>query len=179
MTCAAFLADGKLLVSGFKDQTVRLWDVNTAAMITALSMWIGRRSLAFSPDSRTIGITSVTDFQIRQADTHEIVFSYTETEAFRVGSISTDGSRLDSDRGDRAIPRCFHSDSAANKPQNDARALFVAEKWLTRNLENLLWLPLEYRECPIAVRQNKIAIGTNAGIILNIGFNFQKGPLWV
>ena len=53
--CIAFSPDGSLLASSSDDDTVHLWDINTGThkiIFTGRISWV--RSLAFSPDSRTL-----------------------------------------------------------------------------------------------------------------------------
>ena len=57
-----FSPDGKQLVSGSLDETVRLWDVETGACVKTLkghgdSVW----SVCFSPDGRRLGSGSMDD----------------------------------------------------------------------------------------------------------------------
>ncbi|KAI0184804.1 hypothetical protein EV127DRAFT_223467 [Xylaria flabelliformis] len=49
--------------------------------------------------------------------------------------------------------------------------LSTDECWITFNGENLLWLPVDFRPTTFDVSGSHIAIGTNAGRVLIIGFS--------
>ena len=79
VTSAAFSPDGKRIVSGSSDETVRIWDASTGQPVG--SPLEGRtdyvRSVAFSPDGKRIVSESYNTVQIQDAATsqsHIVVF---------------------------------------------------------------------------------------------------------
>jgi WD40 repeat protein len=67
----AFSPDGKQVVSGSDDQTVRLWDAATGAALQTLKGHTSLvRSVAFSPDGKLLPILQVSDHWILEGDTN-------------------------------------------------------------------------------------------------------------
>ena len=55
MRTLAFSPDGRTLASGSRDNTIRLWDVDTGRYLVTLQEHKGDvETLAFSPDGRTL-----------------------------------------------------------------------------------------------------------------------------
>ncbi len=102
----AFSPDGRLLASGSDDQTVKLWDVNSAQRIRTLKGYArGIRSVAFSPDGQTLASGSE-DQRVRIWDiANEQCLRSLDQHSERVWSVafSPDGQTLASGSEDQTI----------------------------------------------------------------------------
>src|SRR5207302_1701074 len=68
VTAVVFSPDGKLLVSGSYDSTVKLWDAHTGELLRTIEACGRVESLAFLPDGRRVAILDATG-QVQICDT--------------------------------------------------------------------------------------------------------------
>lgn len=67
VSCASFSSDGRILVTGSFDQTVRIWDVATRRTLRRLTGFAGplqRNSVAFSPDGKLLAVADGTEMHV-------------------------------------------------------------------------------------------------------------------
>ena len=80
-------------------------------------------------------------------------------------AFSSDGSCLETDRGVMLLPLPAQSTSTLIS-QPPVQRIFVVERWLTVDAEEMLWIPVEYQPSCTAVCRRRIAFGYRSGRVL-------------
>ena len=173
----AFSHDGKQIVSGSDDKTIKIWDASSGACLKTLeghSDWV--RSVAFSHDGKQV-VSGSGDKTIKIWDASSGACLKTLEAGRTVYKVAFDttSSYLLTDTGTASwdIPLAT---TALEEPQH-GYGLNADQVWITWNGQNVLWLPSEYRPSRSAVASNTIVIGCPSGQILTINFSFNKSPL--
>jgi WD40 repeat protein len=189
VSSVAFSPDGKQVVSGSQDETVRLWDTVTGAALQTLEGHLGLViSVAFSPDSRQV-VSGSDDKTVRLWDaTTGAALQTLEGHSGLVTSVafSLDGRQVMSGSRDETV-RLWdaatgavlqtlegHPGSATSvaiSPDSDiGPAVFTSNTWVAEGGSNLLWLPPAYRATCEDVWNKAIVLGHWSGGISIIGF---------
>ena len=169
VSVVAFSPDGKQLASASDDKTVRLWDTATGEHVKKLKGHSsGVNAVAFSPDGKQLASASVSTFtnltvKIWNAATGDQVKMFKLQTIISFLRFSSDSQCLETDRGILAIPPSSSS-SLLPLPQKPLDCYFLNSEWITRDGQNLLWLPYDYRGCS-AVRENLFVIGGPSGVV--------------
>ncbi|PQE28651.1 vegetative incompatibility het-e-1 protein [Rutstroemia sp. NJR-2017a WRK4] len=187
VTSVAFSPDGKIVASGSADKTIRLWDTAEGTWLQTLTGHSDSvTSVAFSPDGKIVASGSA-DKTIRLWGTAEGTqlqtlvghSGWVESVAF-----SPDGMKVASDSDDGTI-RLW--DTARGMPLQTllgynhlgASSAFgqylVLDSWIVQQadegLQNILWLPADFRPSCVAIHMGVIAMGHSSGGV----FFFKMG----
>jgi WD40 repeat protein len=182
----AFSHDSARLASASYDSTVKIWDAHSGACLQTLEGHDNRvGSVAFSHDSARLASTSY-DRTVKIWDAHSGACLQTlKGHSGWVNSVafSHDSARLASTSYDSTVKiwdahsgACLQTleghDHMVNmvgfetqQPLYQCIGLSSDQTWITRNAQNWLWLPLEYRPSCSTVSGRCLGVGTRSGMV--------------
>ncbi|KAL5335619.1 WD40-repeat-containing domain protein [Aspergillus crustosus] len=164
----AFLLNRKMVASASGDYTMRLWDLVTGVEHCTLQGYTGLVTMvAFSPDRKTVASAS-DNHTVRlwdlatgvEADKHQL------SATVNTLSFSANGF-LNTDRGLLSLSY----QPLASLTEREENKVFVREKWITRNGQQLIWLPPDYRAICVAINGNCVVLGHGSGRVTFLWLN--------
>lgn len=84
-------------------------------------------------------------------------------------SFSCNGKYLDTNRGQFPLPS-----NATHDSSNVSPLIFVKKSWVSKDGEDILWLPVEHRSYYVAVHESMIGYISQSGQMTVIKFDFSK-----
>ncbi|KAK2589911.1 hypothetical protein QQS21_012410 [Conoideocrella luteorostrata] len=174
----AFSPDGALIASGYDDQIIRLWRVDSGECTQTIRAhgrhaFLGTFSVAFSADG--VLVASVSDYKL-MCDGHVNtgVRMLKNHSSPPCTSSSEFDSRLFTDHGSFV----FDQDIRGQWGECRNTLTFIHSEygisadgcWVTRNAENWLWLPPEYRDAVWATSGSAVALGYSPKRVITMKF---------
>jgi hypothetical protein len=165
----AFSVAGDRLASASIDHTVRVWDAKTGQPLHTLeghTNWVS--SVAFSAAGDRLASTSWDHtMRVWDAKTGQPLHTFENTGGIEHVAFSSDGLCLETNRGLMPLPPPAQFTSTL-VPQPPARRIFVADRWLTAGVQEMLWIPADYKPSCTAVHSCRAVLGYSSGRVLFI-----------
>jgi WD40 repeat protein len=153
-----FSSGGDILASGSADKTVRLWQTYSGAQCGILKGHLGSvSSVSFSPDSKLFGSSSSKEVLIWNPGTCEQLYKIDSTIYSTWLKFSADSRIITTNNTVYRLPLLLPS-APAGSASTDSYALAIMGKWLTCNMEKLLWIPPKYGSKVVATYDLTIAL---------------------
>ncbi|KAK3177982.1 hypothetical protein OEA41_000114 [Lepraria neglecta] len=170
--------DGKHLASASSDNTVKIWDATDGTCLQTLeghSDWVN--SAVYSHDDKHLASASG-DMTVKIWDASDGTCLQTLDVGKPLQNISftKSGSFLHTEIGalrleTQSAPMLTQSIADCKEAHQHGFGLSIDQKWITRDSENLLWLPPDYRPSTSSVTASAVAIGCRHGRVFTFSLS--------
>jgi WD40 repeat protein len=166
----AFSPAGRLLASATSLDTFKLWDTATWTEIRTFS---GGVTVNFSPDGKQLVSSERETITLWDVATGVVIDTVNVGISVRLISFSSDGSRIETDRGDLDI---ISSPSGSTRLRS---GIFMKDHWIARGPDNILWIPDNHRPGYGAVCGNVVFLRHGLDCVSSIEFaETQDDSAW-
>lgn len=181
-----FSHDGEYLITGTFGPKMLVWHAATGVVLAETKSKEHPTSVVFSLDGSLIASSSAETVTIWGARNLSCLQTFRVGTALHSMTFDSANSLLFSHIGTIVVPP---SNSSAGSPARLLRRGFSLSEdkmWITRDGENLLWLPSEFRPCsknehspvPMAVKGTHVVIGCESGRVLMFSFDNREEVLF-
>jgi uncharacterized protein with WD repeat len=138
-----------------------LWDLTRGIVLQTFKGDWHFAAVAVSPDGKLLASAVNETIKLWDAGSGAVLQTLKVGADIQTLSFSNDGTFLQTNRG--PLYHTFHSDNAAVSRLNLPQSLFIKNEWISRGMENILWLPFEHRPQRVAMHGGIIAFGYKSG----------------
>jgi WD40 repeat protein len=179
VSSVVFSHDSKLLALASDDYTVKVWDAGSGQCLQTLEGHSNTvSSVVFSHDSKLLASASYDHtIKVWDAGSGQCLHTFNNKRITSVKSFDSTNSYLETDIGTICLSSVSERVPTNTNPEvTQFKGYSVSSDgtWITWNLENILWLPPEYRSHTCAMSLSAICLGCSSGRVLFFTFDSSR-----